>query len=264
MLSTFAIPSPGDGTNVVTEMPEVILVDVSDPNEINEVFSPALVVEIIDHRAIHFAKNFPNAKKVQIELVGSCATLVAERLQAAEHTPSRNAARLLYGAIVSNTVNFQSANTTERDHAMAAWLRPLAELPKNFVRDMFVAKSNLAGDELRKALIGDYILKEFGGKCIGIFQLEVVNVDALLDERVGEIEHLMREMNEKERFDYVMLNGVDTLAGTCTLLVFDDTSRELAERALGRSFVGNRSRLERIEIRKQLTVKLRAYLEGQG
>jgi manganese-dependent inorganic pyrophosphatase len=165
--------------------------------------TPSRVTEIIDHHTIHFVKNFPNASKIQIEPVGSCATLVAERLQGAGYTPSRNATRLLYGAIVSNTVNFRSANTTERDRALAAWLHPLAELPESFVRDMFVAKSNLTGDEFRKALMGDYILKEFGGKRIGIFQLEIVDVDHLVDERWNEIKRVIREVNEKECFDYI-------------------------------------------------------------
>jgi len=57
---------------------EVILVDASDLIGIEGKIAPEKVIEIIDHRKIHEADKFPNAK-VQIELVGSASTLVAER-----------------------------------------------------------------------------------------------------------------------------------------------------------------------------------------
>ncbi|MFA6282432.1 MAG: DHH family phosphoesterase, partial [Candidatus Omnitrophota bacterium] len=57
---------------------EVILVDASDLNGLEGHINPEKVIEIIDHRKINEADKFPGAK-VQIELVGSASTLIAEK-----------------------------------------------------------------------------------------------------------------------------------------------------------------------------------------
>jgi manganese-dependent inorganic pyrophosphatase len=258
---TFGIAMPPDGSANLANAASVMIVDVSDPRELAEELPPTLITEIIDHRTVVYTNDFANAKAIQIELVGSCGTLVAERFAHPNIQPSKDAARLLVGAIVSNTVNFRSPGTTDRDRSMADWLKPFADLPDTFVRDMFIAKSDLRGDELRKALVGDYITKDFGGKRIGIFQLEVVDVDKVMAGRREEIDKVVQEENGREKFDYLFLNGLDTLAGTCTLIAFDDASRALAEQALGRTFVGDRSTVGHIVMCKQITPKLQAYLE---
>ena len=72
---------------------QIILVDASEVKAIPAV-PPSQVIEIIDHRKIHEADKFSNAK-VQIELVGAAATLVAERFYKEKVELSKESASLL-------------------------------------------------------------------------------------------------------------------------------------------------------------------------
>ena len=110
---------------------EVILVDASDLNGLEGKISAEKVIEIIDHRKVHEADKFPKAK-AQIELVGAAATLVAEKFIQNNVDVSKESATLVYGAIISNTLNFKGSVTTDRDKEAAAWLNKVANCPKIF------------------------------------------------------------------------------------------------------------------------------------
>ena len=172
---------------------EVILVDASDRNslEIPDLV-PSQVVEIIDHRQTHEAEVFANAR-VQIELVGSCSSLITEKFINLEVKPTRISAALLSTAIASNTLNFQSKTTTDRDRAAFAWLKPFTALPNDFVLDMFRAKSDLAGKKLIERLENEYARAAYGGRKVLFCQLELVGAHALVQTRGSEI------MTELER-----------------------------------------------------------------
>lgn len=263
MCDRFGIPMPPEGRERLADA-DVILVDASDPGDLDASFPIASVVEIIDHRLVHRAADFPNATRVQIEQVGSCATLVAERLKQNGATPSRDAARLLTGAIVSNTVDFKSPGTTDRDRAMFEWLAPVADLPEGFAREMFLAKSDLSGDKLCQALVGDWIVKEFGGTRFMVFQLEAADVADVVAARKDEILAVMRPIATAERADAAFLNAIDILNGTDTWLALDEATIALLESVFDRRFDGDVSTVDRIVMRKQIVPKLKEFLESRA
>jgi len=259
-LETFVISTPPDGRPLLAAGAAVVLLDASNPLDL--AFPVGVVVEIIDHRQAHRADAFPNAKDVQIELVGSCATLVTERMRAAHVVPTRDTARLLSGAIASNTVNFRAPVTTDRDRAAFTWLAPVAELPTTFINDMFVAKSDLRGDRLREALVGDYTVKEFGGHRIIGFQLEASGIAELYRARRAEIETIMRRSCADERCEYASCNGIDLSEEKTHVLVMDPQSQQLFERALGVQFRDGLASLDGLIGRKMMTPKIKAVLEA--
>ncbi len=63
--------TPLEDANKLVKNSDVILVDASDL-KISSKIKPEQVIEIIDHRKLHEAHKFPNAK-VQIELIGAAA-----------------------------------------------------------------------------------------------------------------------------------------------------------------------------------------------
>ena len=101
---------------------EVILVDHNVPDEKLLPF----VKEIIDHHE--------DAETVQctrvIETVGSCSTLVAERLLGdAEYEMAKEIATLLFAAILADTANLQNeGRTTDKDKSVASQLKDLVEM----------------------------------------------------------------------------------------------------------------------------------------
>jgi manganese-dependent inorganic pyrophosphatase len=112
---------------------------------------------------------FPNAK-VQIELVGSASSLVAERFIKNNIEISKESAILLCGAIVSNTLNFKGGVTTERDREAFEYLNKIAQLPSNFSKELFKSKSDLSGSKLKERILGDLAWFNMGNNKVGISQ----------------------------------------------------------------------------------------------
>ncbi|MEK9153573.1 MAG: DHH family phosphoesterase, partial [Patescibacteria group bacterium] len=144
LLNRFNIVFPQNNVNELSPASQIVLVDTSDLRGLDKKINPEKVIEVIDHRQINDQHLFPKAK-IQIELVGACATLMAERYRQQGLMPSLQSAILIYGAIVSNTLNFKANTTTERDRAVANWLVENFDLPENLAQEMFLAKSDLGG-----------------------------------------------------------------------------------------------------------------------
>jgi manganese-dependent inorganic pyrophosphatase len=127
--------------NATDDFDEIILVDSSELNALEGKVSVEKVIEIIDHRKINEVDKFPSAK-VQIELVGAAATLIAEKFMKSGVNISKESAILIYSAIISNTLNFKSSVTTNRDIKAAEWLQKIINLPDNYWEELFTAKSD--------------------------------------------------------------------------------------------------------------------------
>lgn len=215
---------------------EIVLVDTSTLTDQDPRLPIERVVEIIDHRQLHEGQKFPNAT-LQIELVGSAATLIVERFRQANIIPSREAAHLLYGAIASNTVNFKANVTTERDHQAAAWLRTLYPIPDDFIAVMFQAKSNLEGSALHETLVGDSSFREVGGRKIGIGQLEVVDAKHLVETRHQDLLKSLIYLKETHPMvDTFFVSVIDVVNGYNIFLVPDKETQDELIAFLGVTF----------------------------
>ena len=151
LIDRFNIPATENNSKQLDSAAKIILVDSSQLETLDKSVNPQNVIEIIDHREVTDANLFPNAK-IQIELIGAAGTLIAEKFIKRQTEISFESAVLLYGAIISNTLNFKSNTTTERDRIAASWLNKKANLPENFAKEMFLAKSDLAGEKLIKRI----------------------------------------------------------------------------------------------------------------
>ena len=184
---------------------QIILVDSSDLAALEGHINPAKVIEIIDHRSLHETDKFSNAKS-QIELVGAAATLVAERFMNSHIVLSKSSAILLYSAIISNTLNFKGSITTERDRFAATYLNNIAELPSDYWRQLFTAKSDLSGSKLKATLAGDFATFSINNNRLGIAQVEVMNVKQLIASRVAEITEALTGLQSDNSLDFIFLN----------------------------------------------------------
>ncbi len=238
---------------------EVILVDASDLNGLEGKISPEKVMEIIDHRKVHEADKFPQAK-THIELVGAAATLVAEKFVGNNVDISIESATLLYAAIISNTLNFKGSVTTNRDRSAAEWLHRMVELPENFWRDMFIAKSDLTGDKLVKRIESDFAWLVIGGKNVGIAQIEMIGAEELISKRSSEIIQKLEAIKTNMGLDFVFLNTIE-LDDTKNIFVTGDIkTKKLVEKVLGVQFTGDMAVRPRIVMRKQIVPLLRDEL----
>ncbi len=207
ILDRFKINYPVSILNA-NEFSEVILVDASDLNGLEGKIGAEKVIEIIDHRRVHQAKQFPYAK-IQIELVGSVATLIAEKFIKDSVQISKQSALVLAGAIISNTLNFKSSLTTNRDKKAFQYLNKTAQLSNIFWRELFKAKSDLSGDKLKKRIEGDLAFFTFSNKKVGIAQLEIIELEKLTQEREGKIIKILQDLQSKMNFDFLLINAIE-------------------------------------------------------
>lgn len=243
-----------------TPLDSVVLVDTSGLWGFDESIHPENVIEIIDHRQVNESEAFINAK-LQIELVGAAATLVAERFYKNNVDISAMAATLLYGAIVSNTLNFRSKTTTDRDHQMAEWLNNKLGLTTEFIEDMFRAKSDVSGDNLTKRIDADFAWFQLEDKRIGIAQLEIMDVKQLLATREKEILEILDNFKLKNQLDNIFISFID-LGEYFNVFVSDDIDMQmLLEKTLKIKFQDNVAIREGFIMRKELVPLLKESLD---
>jgi manganese-dependent inorganic pyrophosphatase len=240
---------------------KVVLVDASDLRGFSDKLDPNQVVEIIDHRKVHEAEKFPNAK-AQIELVGSAATLITEKFKAANLEPSKEAAALLFSAIVSNTINFQAKVTTDRDQAMAEWLQSFVEIPDDYVHRMFADKSAFTKN-LKETMEDDYAMFNFG-KQVGIAQLEIVDVENFIDKNKEEIQEALKTLKEEREMELCFLTTIDLEKGFNVFVTIDDETEQILSQVLNISFDERKAKRESIIMRKEIIPLLKAHFTGQA
>lgn len=239
----------------------IILVDASDTRGISGLININKVIELVDHRAVNEADKFVNAK-AQIEIVGACATLIAEKFIEQKVEPSKEAATMLFLAIVSNTINFKAKVTTDRDRKAAEYLKEISKVDDELIHQMFAYKSKLSGtikDILEDKIYHDQI----SGSKVSIFQLEICGVDDFIRKNFDEITDAMLDIKMEQGFDWVLLTCVDLDKAENTFVVVSEEAEELLESVLKIRFEKNIAHLPDIIMRKELIPLIKNYLESK-
>lgn len=241
---------------------EVIIIDASDPNAFDGNIAAEKVVEIIDHRKIHAADKFPNAK-VQIELVGAAATLVAEKFMENKVNISSESAILLCSAIISNTLNFKATVTTDRDKKVRQWLNMFAGLPENFYQELFTAKSDLSGAKLVKQIKREFGFYILNGKRVGIAQIEMIGAEKLIAARGAEIMRLLNEIKSDRDLDYIFQNTIELEGGKSFFVTNHGPTKTLLDKVLDTRFVGIAAASPQLLMRKQIVPLLLDFFQAR-
>ncbi len=258
VLNAGNIPAPAHAEDEFDQSMQIILVDASETGGISSHINPAQVIEVVDHRKVNTVEVFSHAK-VQIEMVGSCATLIAEKFYESQTPISPDAALLLYAAIISNTINFQASVTTERDKKMAEWLQTCTDVSPNFIHDMFVAKSQLT-KPLKEYFVQEFALTPMGNVRMSIVQLEIVDAQKVLTVRIDEIKQLLSELKQEHDLEMIFLTIVDIEKATNDFVVIDEKTQRLMEQTLSVTFTDGIAHREGILMRKQIIPMIRETL----
>jgi manganese-dependent inorganic pyrophosphatase len=200
----------------------VILVDHAEQAQSVAGIEQAEIVEILDHHHIGSIETRVPVTAT-FDPVGSTATLVVERFRQNGLEPSRPAAVMLLGAVMSDTVILNSPTTTERDHAVVDYLeRVLACDATEFGREMFEATADVSEVSAEEIVTRDAKRYELrSGQTIAIAQIEVVG-RSLLDRKDELLEAMRRERENKDLHLYALM-VTDVLSKGTELLVVGDT-----------------------------------------
>ncbi len=246
------------GEDLINSRTAIVLLDASEILGLPSQIDPEHVIEIIDHRKSDDLDKFPSAK-VQVEKVGACATLVAEKFERSKIEISPEAGVLLYSAIVSNTLNFKGKLTTERDKGMAEWLYRQLKLPPDYIHEMFIYKSKFTGS-LKGMLLGD--IKDFdtaSGK-LGIAQLEIIDTDKFVADHAVGIKKLLPEIKKERSDQYIFLNCLDLEKGYNIFVATEEPIRQILADVLQIRFDGDTVKTDHLIMRKEMTPLIKKKL----
>jgi len=208
---------------VSAESARYIIVDVSDPEFLHDSVPLDRVVEIYDHHVgfeAHWASRI--GQGAHIEFIGAAATLVWREWQASglQDKMSPATARLLIAAILDNTLNLTSSNTTREDVEAFEALCKIGSVNDTWRAVYFSEVQAQVEADLKNALFHDV-------KC--------VRDNPVLPDRVAQLcvwdaERVFARLGEiREWFEEVpgswMINLID-LKNRCSYFVCDDLDRQ--------------------------------------
>ena len=251
VLERFGVEAPElltDGTGK-----KVILVDHSEIGQSLDNLDQAEIVEIIDHHKVGDVTT-PNPIFFLAMPVGCTATVVKTLYDYFGIEIPKDIAGIMLASILSDTVIFKSATTTDKDKRAAEELAKMAgvEDMEALGMEMFKVKSDIAGKPPRELLLRDFKDFDMSGNKVGIGQIEVVDL-SLLDEVKDSLYEEMKKVKEEGRYHSVFMMLTDIIKeGTELLVVSDDTS--VVERAFGKAVEGRSVWLDGVMSRKKQVV----------
>lgn len=207
-----------DEPQLITDVTDksIWLVDFSDREQGPEGLDQANLLGIVDH---HKLGSITTREPLEcwIRPVGSTCTIVYNLYCHHNQQPEPAVARLMLGAIISDTLHFRSPTTTDKDREAAAALQPLSGIDDldAFVLQQFNAKANIGGVSPSDLLARDYKQFNMNGFALGIGQLELTDLRSIR-ERHDELLEVLRKTARN--------SGLHTCA-----LVITDIVRENSE-----------------------------------
>ena len=182
----------------------IILVDHNEFSQSVKAIEKAQILEVIDHHRIN---DFATTQPVSFrnEIIGSTATIIATIFRENQVLMPKELAGLLLGAILSDTLVFQSPTSTQKDREAAYLLAALADLDiDTFSKEMFTAAASGNGRSLREQIVQDIKYFEINGQHTMISQVFVSSVSEIRS-REDEILREIEVLREKKELDVIVV-----------------------------------------------------------
>lgn len=224
-----------------------ILVDTHHVNQLPAGFPVESVIEIVDHHPGGDPNAFPNAR-IQNEIVGAAATLVAEEYFASSLSISPEIAGMLACAIVSNTINFAAPSTSKRDRIAFERLRGHFAFSEAIISQLFQATFPVDFKTSFDCIREDVKIFTFGSTRVGLSQLEALGIPTLVQRE--DFQEAMLCFKSEHSLDHLLFNGIDLEQKKSWIRVDSFQSVALFSKVLGMEFHGTAACLDRIILRK--------------
>ena len=188
----------------------------------------AEVLEVIDHHRINdFSTNQPVA--FRNEIIGSSATIVATIFRENQIPLPKNLAGLILGAILSDTLKFQSPTTTPKDIATAQFLAGIAGLDiDEFAKEMFSVSANIKGKTLNELLNQDIKFFNIEGCKTMISQVIVTSAD-IARKMESQVQELLDQFVKKKELDLCLMAFTSILENGSVVFAAGDKAAWAAE-----------------------------------
>ena len=260
LLEKSGLPQPEIRTSVAGE--EIFIVDYSDWGQGTADMKQAKIRGIVDHHKLgDITTNEP--LECWIWPVGCSATIVYNMYKFHNQTPDAPVAKMMMGAIISDTVNFQGPTTTDIDKVAAQELATIAGVTDlaAFADAQFEAKSDIKLVPASELILRDQKVFEMAGEKLAIGQLELTSLETAFskkDEMLVEMGQLQADKGYHSTI--VLLTDINKL-DTTALIISKDA--EKVAKALNSTVVDHAFELPGVVSRKkQIIPFLQAAFEG--
>lgn len=245
---------------------QVGLLDFNQSTQLAPSIDPASIVAIIDHHALGSKPiSMPQLVSMDIRAWGSTATILAANAEKLNVALPKSVACAGLGAILSDTVVFQSSTTTEYDKHYAYQLAKIAGVKEiqDFGQQMLVAKSDLSHFTADTILTMDYKNFEFGGKKVGIGVAETLTAQQLID-RKEDFFKAMKSYKQEQNLDYLFFSITDTKNKRANILWADKQDEKILANAFDAEIEGDVLVLDGVTSRKrQIGPAIQKAVEAQ-
>ncbi len=236
-----------------------VIVDMSDPKHFSSFVPIDKIMKIFDH---HFGyEKYWNDKlheNAVIENVGACATLIWEEFEKSGlgSKISKVSANTLYTAILSNTLDFKSSVTSERDRNAFQKLSSYIQLPSDWKAMYFEDQDSFAHEHPFQAVKEDSKIVEvrsLGAEMV-ISQLE------LWDSRKYFNSHLPGAIKAMQSFgkEFFLLTSPSISEGKNYLYSEDKKVKDLISSKLKVTFENNIATTQGLLLRKEIIRELQS------
>lgn len=198
---------------------KVIQVDHNERGQSVDGLEEAEVLEIIDHHRVADIQT-SNPIYFRNEPLGSSSTIVGKCYFEHSIVPSKEAAGLLCGAIISDTLLFKSPTCTEQDKVVCNKLAEIAGITslEEFAKKMFKAGTSLKGKSVSQIFNQDFKPFKMGEAKIGVAQVNTMDIDGFMPLK-DEMLSFMKSEADSKGYNVVMLLLTDILTEGSQVLV---------------------------------------------
>ena len=213
----------------------------------------AEVVEIIDHHRLGCIETI-SPVLFRNQPVGCTATIIYSLYRDAGVEVTPVMAKLMWSAIISDTLLFRSPTCTDEDRIAGHELSQIAGHDlKAYAHEMFFAGSNLSEKTAKELFTSDYKKFSLGDVTFGIGQVSSMDSDELAQVR-NKIYSYMKDQYKSLGVDMLFFMLTDMMQPKTELLYYGDGAGTLAENALGAPAVDGSVMLPGVVSRKKQIV----------
>jgi manganese-dependent inorganic pyrophosphatase len=231
---------------------KIALVDHTEKAQSLDNLEKGEIVAIVDHHKLGDITT-PNPIFFMVLPVGCTATVLKILYDKTGIDVPRNIAGIMLASILSDTVIFKSATTTELDKKVAEELAKIAEIEDmiKFGIEVKAKLSELTGMSAKEIVMRDFKDFVMGGKKVGIGQIELLDL-SLIENKKDEIySELLKKKSEGYHSVFLMLTDI-MKEGTELLVVTDEP--KIVEKAFGKRLEGRSVWLDKVMSRKKQVV----------
>ncbi len=206
---------------------EVFLVDHNEAGQMAG--SPDQVIGVIDHHKLGLSTDGPIY--FRNEPLGSTSSVIKKITEEMSVELEEEEEILLLCGIISDTLKFNSPTTTEKDIEYARRMAERVNLDiDSLAEEMFKAKSDFSGMNLKEIIEADYKDFEMGDFSVGVGVAEVAVVD-FFENKDEEIINNLKKIKKEKSIDYLFFGVIDIIKKTTHLYSASDKEVELAVEA---------------------------------